>query len=203
MGDTIDLAGISAVYATIQSSNNVLVVQESNLSRVIQLDPNYNFYGYAPQTTSDGHGGTNITLQPTENVTYTYTGAAFDPSAIDPLDEVFQPGSVTASFTFDNMPANYTTANYTVGPYSGDLQNYIPTSWTISAVGNTLSYNDTESGAYNLGTTGAYFIFQSGQITNWAFYAGNASISIFSDGNVSGNSNEILAVSAPMEWKFR
>ena len=63
VNDTIDLVGLVATSAAV-GVNNVLTVQKSGGgSFTLQLDPNQNLSGFSIGVSSDGGGGTNLTLK--------------------------------------------------------------------------------------------------------------------------------------------
>jgi hypothetical protein len=166
-GDTIDLAGISAASATLGVSNVLTVLESNGSSLTLQLDPNQSFSGFKVDVGPDGNGGSDITLEQApsyDSITYSYSGLPFVEGAIlnDPPEFVFTPGSVDASFTFYDLPVNYTgqadLANNGGPPYEG--------SWSIQAYGMTLTSDNARA------TSNYIFEFQNGSITGWTFSAG-------------------------------
>jgi autotransporter passenger strand-loop-strand repeat protein len=112
-GDTIDLSGVSFASggAIGSTSGNLLQVVENGNTYDLQLDPLRNFSGDSFRLSSDGGGGTDVTLKQGLSINVTYDSSVTTASNAAAIE-----GAVAAAVQFlENTFTNPITLNIDVG----------------------------------------------------------------------------------------
>ena len=149
-GDDIDLAGVQfdSKGTVTLTSGNVLQISENSHVYRLQLDPSANFYGEKFVLSSDGHGGSDLSVE--SNSSTHCPGPNFDGwrvSTLDQLTNFF--GTVAGMFAHDAIDFwgnNFATGHQPSysGPNSGDMHssnfallgNYIASTFVTSSIGH-------------------------------------------------------------------
>lgn len=113
VGDTIDLAGVSFGAGGMAglAVGNLLQVVEGGQTYGLQLDPSANFSGDSVRLSSDGHGGTDVSLNRGFSINVTY-----DSSVTSAGNAAAIEGAVAAAVQFyETVFTNPMTLNIDVG----------------------------------------------------------------------------------------
>ncbi len=185
LGDTIDLASISATSATLFGSST-LVVQESDGK---QIDLNFVSFsnGQSFSATPDGYGGTDIVLIP--KYTFTFPNIGGD-GVDDYIWRINNSGQILGSYTDANVSHAFVysstdgIATVYTAPYISGEQDPILSS-TNDVFGPNSSGEFVGNYNYPYDENGdAGFIAQNGKIQNIAVVGSNSRVSGVNDNGV-------------------